>query len=1415
MRILVNTLRLLPITGLVLAANSAAAQATDPTAHPVHFFPSAADELGRQGFARIINHSAQAGEVRILAFDDEGVRRGPLTLSIEANATAHLNSGDLENGNSAKGLTGSTGSGQGDWRLVLDSDLDIEVLSYSRTQDGFVAAMHDVAPADGTEHRVAFFNPGSNTDQRSLLRLVNLGDEAASATILGIDQDGATPGSGATATIPPGAARTYSAAELESGAAADLTGSIGDGTGKWRLDIESGQPLVAMSLLSNPTGHLTNLSTAPESGLGGRHSVPLFPSAADPLKRQGFVRVINRSDAAGEVVIEAFDDSQREYGELTLTIGARQTKHFNSGHLENGNPDGGLSGGTGAGEGDWRLTLASELDLLVLAYIRTEDGFVTAMHDLVPRLAQRHRVAFFNPASNADQRSLLRMVNADQAPVAVHIAGVDGNGAPGGEVRTTIPGGAARTFSAQQLEAGDSDLDGALGDGAGKWRLTVTADRPVVAMSLLSSPTGHLTNLSTAPTRGAGPPETAAEAFEAVVSPVVQAQCVNCHATGQEAGETRLTFVKGSDQFAGNLAAFENFLADEADGADRVLAKIQGELDHGGGVQVASDTAAYAGFEQFITLLAGKVILAGTVYAGSDTSTPLADAECEFAAIAEDRLGPAETLAAKSANGDGEFRMLAPSESDGFLICRPPGLPRVGLWTFARTGEAGTTLGEQEVSPRSTVAAMVLVMELLREPDLDMAARASALTESLAGNTDLDLLAEVGANLLVTLRQWNADARYLELLIDAFGNGRVDDGDLAPELAVALNAPLPDAKDTFAAATRIFADLPLLAHAKGIDDPAPPPPLAADPIDLASLAEDRRDAEFAANPSLYHMNAHWAYARGVDGTGETTGIVDSGLYAAHEEVVGKLHDETIYTVANVTDYHFYWRVREKDPATAYQRVSDDFYCHPPSSCKFYEYHHGTLMASLAMAARNGAGAQGVAPGADLYFRPFRQNVPFIGGGTTVGAIWYHPPDDESQTHLTSWHQIVRQVGDIAPVVSNAWLTGDSTFWVWVDPDPRSWPKASPFHEALTPRYVRYQRDRPATDKALLLWSAGNRPLAGGPLTDGAAVPGVSERQLRVLSDGERGLADLLLTAEEREGLSATEALRRAEQSLAALKRRWLAVVAVSDYEAGSNQAGRDRLQEHIDCAAAGPADGIDCAVDWSMSISARCGFASDWCLGAGSTWGGVFLDPERFPWPDSGHFFDGYRTSEASAAATGALSVAMQAYRDADGQLTVPTSTVLKRLKTTARRDLFDPTASHDPDQRNVLLREEDTIRSLIRYAGASDDDLRDLIDEARDEMNGTTRSGDAFLVVSRLAPAEDDHHDQIRAILDNAAGDPARHRDLLAQLIRQVEWIDEQLERLGRDKDTTTADDIRRIATISLVGHGLIDLKAATDPER
>ena len=129
----------------VVAAAALSPLTSAATSQEVAFFPSAWGVFGRQGIVRVINRSDEAGDVSIAAFDDDGNAHGPVYLALRANQAAHFNSRDLEYGNPGKELTGATGPGRGDWRLELESDLDIDVLAYLRTRDGLVTAMHDTA----------------------------------------------------------------------------------------------------------------------------------------------------------------------------------------------------------------------------------------------------------------------------------------------------------------------------------------------------------------------------------------------------------------------------------------------------------------------------------------------------------------------------------------------------------------------------------------------------------------------------------------------------------------------------------------------------------------------------------------------------------------------------------------------------------------------------------------------------------------------------------------------------------------------------------------------------------------------------------------------------------------------------------------------------------------------------------------------------------------------------------------------------------------------------------------------------------------------------------------------------------------------------------------------------------------------
>ena len=79
------------IAGLFIVAS--AAQEPERN-HAIPFFPSASDEV-REGFARVINHSDEASEVRIDAVDDEGESYGPVMLAVDVGEVVHFNSDDL------------------------------------------------------------------------------------------------------------------------------------------------------------------------------------------------------------------------------------------------------------------------------------------------------------------------------------------------------------------------------------------------------------------------------------------------------------------------------------------------------------------------------------------------------------------------------------------------------------------------------------------------------------------------------------------------------------------------------------------------------------------------------------------------------------------------------------------------------------------------------------------------------------------------------------------------------------------------------------------------------------------------------------------------------------------------------------------------------------------------------------------------------------------------------------------------------------------------------------------------------------------------------------------------------------------------------------------------------------------------
>ena len=457
--------------------------------------PSASDEL-REGLVYIVNHSDESGPVAITAIDDSGNSFGPITLEIAARQALQFSSTDLEWGNAALGIATGIGNGLGNWRLVLDTTLDIEPFAYVRTQAGFIDSLRDVVSHRPFYHRVTLLAPDGFLPDGSAVRLINSSDAGTEVVIFGVDDENALAPGHVSFELAAGAARMVSASELENGAPG-LGGRLGYGTGDWQLLIFTDTAIEAMTVLDAATGPLANLSAAQvEEG-----SILLFLAADDPL-REGRLRITNRS-AAGTIRIRALDDSGRSFGPVTMHLEGTRTVTLSSSDLESGNSAKGLSRGLGRGEGDWRLVLESDLNLDVFAYARAQDGVVSVAHNVAVEGRRRHHVPFFNPASESAQTSRLRLINPSGSDANVLIRAWDEAGVETSEgaVSLSVPAGASTSVSADALEVGARGLSGRLGAGQGGWRLDVEADRAIQVMSLAEDAAGRLTNLSTSQVR--------------------------------------------------------------------------------------------------------------------------------------------------------------------------------------------------------------------------------------------------------------------------------------------------------------------------------------------------------------------------------------------------------------------------------------------------------------------------------------------------------------------------------------------------------------------------------------------------------------------------------------------------------------------------------------------------------------------------------------------------------------------------------------------------------------------------------------------------------------------------------------------------------------------------------------------------
>ena len=114
----------------------------DGCAFEVNIF-NPARNFNQRSWLRLINYDLGTASVEVTGIDDNGERRGPVTIAVPPGEARSVTSVQLERGGA--GLTGSLGAGKGKWRLTLFSTSPLTVMNLLETPTGQLTNLGPIA----------------------------------------------------------------------------------------------------------------------------------------------------------------------------------------------------------------------------------------------------------------------------------------------------------------------------------------------------------------------------------------------------------------------------------------------------------------------------------------------------------------------------------------------------------------------------------------------------------------------------------------------------------------------------------------------------------------------------------------------------------------------------------------------------------------------------------------------------------------------------------------------------------------------------------------------------------------------------------------------------------------------------------------------------------------------------------------------------------------------------------------------------------------------------------------------------------------------------------------------------------------------------------------------------------------------
>jgi alpha-tubulin suppressor-like RCC1 family protein len=325
------------------------------------------------------------------------------------------------------------------------------------------------------------------------LRVINTGSSATAVSVAVID--GATGAVGAsgqlTASLPAGAAVTFTAQQVEAALGAPLP--AGD---RSRLRVSAlATTIEVQSFMSNPAKVVTQISDAltADTGYAVRSYVPAANAVAGYTS---FIRVINVGTTASPIQATLIDDTTGAAGAsgqliASLPVGAAVT--FTAQQVETA-----LGININASSRP-RISIASSsvpsVPLEVQSFMANPDGTVTQIGGAQSGTAVA--VRSFLPAANAASgySGFIRVINTSTTATPISVSLLDeatGQAGASAQLMASLPAGAAKTFSAQQVET----VLGLTLAASARPRIQVTANVPIEVQSFMSNPGGTVTQLS-------------------------------------------------------------------------------------------------------------------------------------------------------------------------------------------------------------------------------------------------------------------------------------------------------------------------------------------------------------------------------------------------------------------------------------------------------------------------------------------------------------------------------------------------------------------------------------------------------------------------------------------------------------------------------------------------------------------------------------------------------------------------------------------------------------------------------------------------------------------------------------------------------------------------------------------------------